>query len=226
MKKRNLPLLVIVLVFLVSLAAGAWLYRMASHADSKQKSPVAAPARQDLHMADGAHVTGPESAPILIEEFGDYQCPPCGKLYPDLNKIEDEYKNQARLVFRHFPITARHPNAMPAAQAAEAAGLQGKFWQMHDMLYQNQDAWKDEKDARSVFIKYAQDLGLDAARFQRDLDGPEVARRIADDDKRAQSLQVTGTPTVFINGHQLRPELTNEDGLRKGINLLLGKQEK
>ena len=224
--KRYQPLLVIALVFLVALAAGAWLYRTATRADSTHKSPVATRVYQDLHTADGAHITGPENAPIMIEEFGDYQCPPCGKLYPDLNKIEDEYKTQVRVVFRHFPITARHPNAMPAAQAAEAAGLQGKFWQMHDMLYQNQDAWKDEKDARQVFIKYAQELGLDTARFQRDLDGPEVAKRIADDTKRAQTLEVTGTPTVFINGHQLRPELTSEEGLRKGINLLLGKPEK
>lgn len=225
MKRRYQPLLIIVLVFLVALAAGAWLYRAATRSGSTTKSPVAARVYQDLHTPDGAHVTGPESAPILIEEFGDYQCPPCGKLYPAINTIEDEYKTQVRLVFRHFPITVRHPNAMPAAQAAEAAGLQGKFWQMHDMLYQNQDAWKDEKDARQVFIKYAQDLGLDTARFQRDLDGPEVARRITEDGKRAESLGVNGTPTIFINGHQLRPELTSEEGLRKGINLLLGKKE-
>lgn len=223
--KRYLPLLVIVLVFLVALAAGAWLYRTASRADSTQKSPVSARVYKDLHLSDGAHVTGPESAAITIEEFGDYQCPPCGKLYPDLNKIEDEYKDQLRLVFRHFPIIARHPNAMGAAQAAEAAGLQGKFWQMHDMLYQNQDKWKDEKDARPVFIKYAQDLGLDAGRFQHDFEGPEVAKRISEDQKRAESLGVTGTPTIFINGHQLRAELTSEEGLRKGIKLLLDKKE-
>lgn len=164
-------------------------------------------------------------APVTIEEFGDYQCPPCGLLHPELKKIEKEYATQARFVFSNFPLPQMHANALVAAGAAEAAGLQDRFWQMHDRLYDNQAEWNTATDARSIFIKYARELGLDANRFARDMDGARVKARIVFDLQRGQQLGVIGTPTLFINGQQLRPDMMTPDGIRAAINYVLNKEQ-
>ena len=161
------------------------------------------------------------SSPVVLEEYGDYQCPPCGLLYPVLKDIEKEYGKQLQIVFHHFPLAKIHKNAMAAARAAEAARNQGKFWEMHDRLYRNQNTWKDLDDPRSVFTQYANELGLNVDRFTHDLDSPEVEQRIAADMQKGTSVGVTGTPTVFIDGNMLRYEATTPDGLRQGINFML-----
>ncbi|MGZ5437395.1 MAG: DsbA family protein [Pyrinomonadaceae bacterium] len=161
------------------------------------------------------------SSPVVLEEYGDYQCPPCGMLYPVLKEIEHEYGDQLRVVFRHFPLTKIHKHAMMAAQAAEAARNQGKFSQMHDRLYGTQNGWKDLADARPTFIGYARELGLNVERFSREMDSPEVQQRIISDMQRGSGVGVTGTPTVFIEGQMLRFEATTPDGLRQGINFML-----
>lgn len=161
------------------------------------------------------------SSPVVLEEYGDYQCPPCGALYPVLKQIEGEYGNQLKIVFHHFPLSKIHKNAMAAARAAEAARNQNKFWEMHDHLYRNQNAWKDLDDPRQIFIQYARELGMNVDRFSRDFDSPQVEQRISDDMQKGASLGVTGTPTVFIEGHMLRYEATTPDGVRQGINYML-----
>jgi protein-disulfide isomerase len=160
----------------------------------------------------------------MIEEYGDYQCPPCGLLFHDLKTIEKEYGTQIRFVFRHFPLQG-HKHAVIAAHAAEAAGLQGHFWEMHDMIYQNQLSWSPADDARPVFIKYAQDLKLDVERFTRDMDSPEVAARVASDYQRGAGLGVGGTPTIFINGREMNPNAVTLDGLRGALDYMLGKKK-
>ena len=161
------------------------------------------------------------SSPVVLEEYGDYQCPPCGMLAPVLKQIEHEYGDQLRVVFRHYPLTKIHKHAMMAAQAAEAARNQGKFSQMHDRLYGTQNAWKDLADGRQTFIGYARELGLNVERFSREMDSPEVQQRIASDMQRGSGVGVSGTPTVFIEGQMLRYEATTPDGLRQGINIML-----
>lgn len=161
------------------------------------------------------------SSPVVLEEYGDYQCPPCGQLHPVLKQIEHDYGDQLRVVFRHYPLTKIHKNAMMAARAAEAARNQGKFWEMHDQLYRNQNAWKDLDDARSAFIGYARELGLNVDRFTRDMDSPDIEQRISSDMQKGSAGGVTGTPTVFIEGHMLRHDATTPDGLRQGINFML-----
>jgi protein-disulfide isomerase len=161
------------------------------------------------------------SSPVVLEEYGDYQCPPCGMLYPVLKDIEHEYGNQLQIVFHHLPLTKIHKNAMNAARAAEAARNQGKFWEMHDHLYRNQNEWKDLDDPRPMFIQYARGLGLNADRFTHDLDSPEVEQRIVADMQKAASMGITGTPTVLIDGNMLLYEKTTPDGLRQGINFML-----
>jgi len=166
------------------------------------------------------------SSPVVLEEYGDYQCPPCGLLFPDLKKIEAEYGDQVRFVFHHFPLAKMHKNAMAAAHAAEAARMQGKFWQMHDRIYANQNAWKDMPDPRVAFISYARELGMDATRFVSDMESGRVDQIVQADIQRGQSVGVTGTPTVFIEGYQLKYEATNYEGMRRGINVMLEKKAK
>ena len=161
------------------------------------------------------------SSPVIVEEYGDYQCPPCGLLYPELKQIEKEYGNQVQIVFHHFPLTRMHKNALTAAHAAEAARNQDKFWEMHDRLYRNQKEWVDEDDPRPIFISYARQLNVKIQQFTSDMDSNQVDQRISADIQRGTAAGVTGTPTVFIDSHMLRYEATTSEGLRKGINAML-----
>ncbi len=166
----------------------------------------------------------PSDVVVTLEEFGDYQCPPCGALHPVLKNLKKEYGPNLNFIFRNFPLPSVHKNAMVAAQAAEAARVQNKFWEMHDMLYENQDLWKDDINPRTIFVKFASDLGLDTAKFSRDMNDQQIQMRIQADQDAATQLGVIGTPTVLINGRQLRPEVTNADGLRKGIEVMLSRK--
>jgi protein-disulfide isomerase len=161
------------------------------------------------------------SSPVVLEEYGDYQCPPCGQLYPELKQIEHEYGGQLEVVFHHFPLTKIHKNALAAAHAAEAARNQNKFWEMHDRLYRNQKEWADLEDPRPIFISYARQLNLKVEQFASDMDSFLVDQRISADVSRGTAVGVNGTPTVFIDTHMLKYEATNPEGLRKGINAML-----
>jgi protein-disulfide isomerase len=161
------------------------------------------------------------SSPVVVEEYGDYQCPPCGLLYPDLKQIEHEYGNQVQVVFRHFPLMKIHKNALIAAHAAEAARNQNKFSEMHDRLYRNQKEWTELDDPKPLFISYARQLNLNIDQFTNDLGSNLIDQRISADIQRGTSAGVTGTPTVFLDSNLLRFEATNLEGLRRGINILL-----
>ncbi len=231
--KRALPFVIIGLVLIAGITALVIFSRQRGRGDNAGAF-VAPPAGQ---MTTTNNVSPPQasptstsgftrpdvkvSSPVILEEYGDYQCPPCGMLHPVLKQIEREYGDQLKVVFRHFPLTKIHRNAMTAARAAEAARNQNKFWEMHDRLYRNQAVWKDLDDARPTFIEYARELGLNVNRFTRDMDSSEVAQRIASDMQRGSGSGVTGTPTVFIEGQMLRYEATTADGLRQGINYML-----
>jgi protein-disulfide isomerase len=155
---------------------------------------------------------------VTIEEFGDYQCPPCGGLHPILKTLKSEYGDRIRLVFRHFPLTSIHKHALEASYAAAAADVQGKFWEMHNLLYENQAAWSDVGDFRPVAINYARQLGLDVQRFMQDMDGLNVVNRVASDEQRANGLNVNSTPTVFVDGRLVANNDLTLEGLRKEIN--------
>jgi protein-disulfide isomerase len=229
--KKSLPFIIIAIVLVAAIAA-FFLFGRKKGSDSNSAFATT-PAQVSVAGATPVAAASPTatipiqkpnvkvSSPVVLEEYGDYQCPPCGMLYPVLKDIEHEYGKQLQIVFHHFPLTKIHKNAMNAAHAAEAARNQGKFWEMHDRLYRNQNAWKDLDDPRSVFIQYAQELGLNADRFTRDLDSPEVDQRVASDMQKGTSVGVTGTPTVFIEGQMLLYEKTTPDGLRQGINYML-----
>lgn len=146
-------------------------------------------------VAGRDHIHGPIGAPIALVEYGDYECPFCGEAYPIVKEIEARLGENLCFAFRHFPFSNAHPHAVLAAQAAEAAGAQGSFWEMHDLLFENQDAL--ELDDIS---QYAEALGLDAARLAAEvLDGVFLGR-VREDFRSGVRAGVNGTPTFFING--------------------------
>jgi protein-disulfide isomerase len=141
------------------------------------------------------HVKGPARAAVTLVEYGDYQCPYCGQAYWVLKDIEDSYKNDLRFVFRNFPLTEIHPFSMLAAEAAEAADAQGKFWDMHDMLYENQGSL----DLDSI-LEYGARLGLDTDSMLGDIESHRHLPRIQEDFMGGVRSGVNGTPCFFING--------------------------
>lgn len=219
-KKSSLPLIIIMAVLAAAVVGGAMLVSSNRSGGGARPQQGVAQQRADARPnvfpgADPPRSKGPESAPVTLEEFGDYQCPSCGTFNPIVERLKNQYGDNLRVVFRHLPLQSIHKNAALAARAAEAAGLQGNFWKMHDMLYEHQKEWSDLPDPRPAFGDYAQRIGLDVERFKVDLDGRAVAARIGADVRRADTLGITGTPTVFVNG---MPMLSlKEEDLRREI---------
>lgn len=150
-------------------------------------------------------VFGKKDSKVVLVEYGDYQCPGCGSAYPTVKKITEKYKDQVAFVFRNFPIASKHPNARAAASAAEAAGLQGKFWEMHNVLYENQSAWENlsTTDRGPAFISYALQLGLNEEQFKKDMDGANVSQKINFDQAVGKKAGADATPTFTLNGKKL-----------------------
>jgi protein-disulfide isomerase len=141
------------------------------------------------------HVIGPPDASVTLVEYGDFECPYCGQAHPIVKAVLQEMGDELRFAFRHFPLAEAHPHAELAAEAAEAAGAQGSFWEMHDMLFEHQQAL-DEPD----LVRYAAVLGLDGGRFIRELAAHVYAPEVRDDFRSGVRSGVNGTPTFFING--------------------------
>jgi protein-disulfide isomerase len=236
--KRYLPFIIIVLALVAAIGIFAVMFRGGTgdgdsslglnnsnqSAQLVDKGAAPAQATPNQSTSGSATITKPNvkvSSPVILEEYGDYQCPPCGLLYPELKQIEHEYGAQVQIVFHHFPLTRMHKNALAAAHAAEAARNQNRFWEMHDRLYRNQKEWADQEDPRPTFISYARQLNLKVEEFTSDMDSNLVDQRISADVQRGTVAGVTGTPTVFIDSQMLKYEATNLDGFRKGINAML-----
>jgi protein-disulfide isomerase len=140
---------------------------------------------------------GPADAQVKIVEWSDFQCPFCRRVGPTLDQLEKEYGDKVQIVFKHMPLSM-HTKARPAHAAAEAAGMQGKFWEMHDMIFSDQRAMSEAK-----YLEYASELGLDTEKFQKDSTSDEVEQRLASDYAQGTKLGVTGTPAFFVNGRFL-----------------------
>jgi len=149
----------------------------------------------------GSPIYGSESAPVTIVEFADFQCPHCKMEAPALRQAIDQFRGRAKLVFKHFPLGS-HPLAKEAAIATVAAQAQGKFWEMHDLVFANQNTLSE-----ADLVKYAGQIGLDVDRFQTDRRSARAAQQVADDRKLGESLKIEGTPAVFVNGRYFHPML-------------------
>lgn len=143
---------------------------------------------------------GQEEGVLTLTEYGDFQCPACGGFYPIVKEVKEQFKDQIRFEFKHFPLVQIHPNAMPAHRAAQAAANQGKFWEMHDMLYEQQQSWTDSSNPASVFEQYARDIGLDMDQYLSEVNTSEVLGVINADIDAGKSLGANSTPTFTIDG--------------------------
>jgi protein-disulfide isomerase len=215
--KRYLPFAIILGVLLITVAAGIFLFQNRPRPQAKQ-----IPAQeQGTPGAEPPHIHGLKSAPVSLEEFGDFECMPCYVLLPVMKNLQTDYGDKISVTFRQHPLS-NHRNALGAARASEAAGLQGKFWEMHDSLYLNRAVWVPALDPTGYFATYASYLGLDVTRFKKDMAGEEVARRIKADQARGAALGVDRTPVIFVNGKEIVFSASPDDDLRKAIDAVLG----
>ena len=152
-------------------------------------------ASLSLPVTDREHAQGSAQAVLTLVEYGDYECPHCGRAHPIVKEVQRRLGSKLRFVFRNFPLGEIHPHAQHAAEAAEAAAGQGRFWEMHDALFEHQRSLDDRH-----LLQYAQTLGLDLERFQQDLASHAYAGRVRDDFRSGVRSGVNGTPTFFING--------------------------
>lgn len=150
------------------------------------------------------HIKGNPDAPITIVEYSDFQCPACEVQYKSIKEIWAPIKSSVRFVYRHFPLTNIHPHAMTAAYYSEAASMQGKFWEMHDLMFENQNRWSGVKEIEPVFDGYVKQLGLDAEKFAKDLKSDAVKEKVASDMRSAKKAQAASTPSLYLNGELLR----------------------
>jgi NhaA family Na+:H+ antiporter len=216
--KRSLPLVIIAAV-LVAAVALTWILLRSSRPDQSNTNSFGSGGPSG---AEPPHIRGNPKATVTLEEFGDFECPTCSTYAVELKKIEAEFGDRLRVIFREYPLyPTPHKHALIAAQAAEAAGLQGRFWEMHDKLYENQKAWTEATDVMPLFIDYAKQIGLDTDRFGRELNGEIVATRITQDGIRAHARAVSGTPSFFVNGKEAKDDSWKPEGLREMINAAL-----
>lgn len=156
-------------------------------------------------------IKGNKEAKVTLIEYSDFQCPACGVYYPVVKQLNQKLGDKTQFVYRHFPLRQIHANAEVAAYVAEAAGIQNKFWEMHDMLFENQNKWSGEKNAKDIFIEYARSLNLDIEKFKNDLDSKEVKAKVENDYQDGVRFGVNATPTFFLNGTKLQNPRSYEE---------------
>lgn len=156
------------------------------------------------------HIKGNPDSKVVLVEYGDFQCPVCLQYEPTVNAVVSEFKDKIKFQFRHFPITSLHQNAFAASRAAEAASKQGKFWEMHDALFDstNNQQWSQSSDPNTFFEQYAKDIGLNIEQYKKDFSSSAVNDSINADMAAGNKLGVSGTPTFFLNGQKI--EIAND----------------
>ncbi|MGI8467560.1 MAG: DsbA family protein [Pyrinomonadaceae bacterium] len=216
---RNLPFIIglALLSFIIGgCASGTTSTGSKTNANTSGKSAAeiyskAAPG------ANPPNALGAPNAPVTIEEFADFQCPTCALMHPKVQELRAAYGDRVRIIFRDFPLQM-HPHGYEAAVAAEAAGMQGKFWDMQNLLFTNQNNWATAPDARKIFEDYAQKLGLDVEKFKDDMAGLITKNRVDADLQRGNSLGINSTPTFFINGNPVGQQDLSVEGMKRIID--------
>lgn len=152
-----------------------------------------------IEITEADHVSGPSDAAVTLVEFADFQCPACAAYHPLVQQLKEQFPDNLRVVFKHFPLSQIHPNALPAGLATEAAGRQDKFWEMHDLLFERQADWSGALNAVDIFKGYAEELALDVAQFESDLQDTELRDIVLGGVVEGSRVGVRGTPTFFVN---------------------------
>jgi protein-disulfide isomerase len=198
---KNIPLLVGTILGTVLLIV-AVAYFFSGPAVSTDQSVQVDQAK----LLDGSKYSfGAEQAKVTVVEFSDFQCPACKATEPMVSQLKNSYGDSVKFVYRHFPLDSIHPNARLAAQASEVAGLQGKFWEYHDLLFAKQEEWSDIADKEQLinkFAEYAAQLQIDKASFLEKIESQEVVETVTKDSSLATELNVNSTPTFYVNGKQ------------------------
>lgn len=218
----------IVFVIIVAAVIGGMVYMsMQNKLDisdiSNEKIAGILPAEpRNGEIAD--NFTGKKDAKVVLIEYGDYQCPGCKTTAPKARAVAEKYKDHLTLVFRNFPITSLHPNARAAAAAVEAAGLQGKFWEMHDLVFENQVEWQSANvsERTDVFAGYSSQLGLDVDKFKEDLASEKITKKLDFDVAIGRKNGVEATPAFFIGGKQI--ETSSDSSLEDAVKEALKKE--
>lgn len=151
------------------------------------------------------HVKGNKDSKVVLVEYADFQCPACGTYYPLVKQIALDFGNSIAVVSRNFPLRSNHKNAQMAAQAAEAAGKQEKYWEMHDFLFERQEKWSELADVKETFKQYAKELKLDEKKFEEDLVSAPVVQKVEADYQSGIQAEVNSTPTFYLNGKKVNP---------------------
>ncbi len=200
-----------------------------SSQQSASKSRNASTNYEELYVkapagAIPAHFKGGQNASVVIEEFADFQCGACAAVNPTVKELQATYGSRIKIIFRNYPLPM-HSKAFDAALAAEAAGLQGKFWEMQNLLFTNQNFWATEPDHKKIFESYAEKLGLDVEKFKNDMSSPQTKSRVQEDIKRGMALRVQSTPTFFLNGKPVPYEQTEFTRFKALIDAELSKSK-
>jgi protein-disulfide isomerase len=181
------------------------------------RNKASAPSNNTVSTVSN-HVEGLNTKKVELLVYGDFECSACAAFHPIEKQVVNKYFNDISYTFRHFPLDNIHPNARAASRAAEAAGLQGKFFEMHDMLYENQDSWLSLSQPLTAFKTFATTLGLDVNRFETDFASETVNSTINADKKEGESRGIDGTPTFFLNGEKLNnADISTVDGFSAKI---------
>jgi len=158
-----------------------------------------------LAITEQDNIKGKKSAQVTLIEYSDFQCPACATYAPVVQAMNEKFDDKLLIVYRHLPLVTIHQNALPAARAAQASALQGKFWEMHDMLFEQQSTWSPVANPDAYFEQYARDLALDMEKFKADYESESVADRVETDRKSATALSLSSTPSFLLNGEVIRP---------------------
>jgi protein-disulfide isomerase len=207
---KNLPLLLATIVGSLVLVFGIAYFFSGGSGPAQNNNPATfAEAEQEpeeIILGDARNTTGPEDATITIVEFSDLQCPACKAIAPLVKQVLAEHPEDVKLVYRHFPLNSIHPYAQLAAYASEAAADEGKCWEFHDKLFEQQPVWSKMSSAgevEDIFVTYADELGIDTAVFQEKIGSEEIKERVLQDVADTNKLGLTGTPTLFVNNRRV-----------------------
>ncbi len=214
-KRRQVIIWIGVVALIVLVAAGIVGIAMGSKGG---KASTVKTSSDTVTVNDSDWSAGPKDAKVTLLEYSDFQCPACDFYYPLLKRLKQETAETLRFVYRNYPLRTVHKNAQLAAQAAEAAGIQNKFWEMHDYLFEHQSAWSGIGNPVDMFTSYAKDLGLDSEKFKTDLTGDAVTQAVNEDVASGDALRVDSTPTFYLQGKKVENAPSNFDGLKKLID--------
>ncbi len=181
--------------------------------------------QQQVAVEPTSHVQGEGTTGVTLVEYGDFQCPACAAFFPLVQQVKQEYGDKITFQFRHFPLVQIHRHALLSSKAAEAAGNQGKFFEMHDLLYQSQSSWTSLDDPTDTYVSFAQQLELDVEKFRSDMFSTAVNDKILADIQAANEVGATSTPTFVINGEKLDPNPGSLEEFKTVIDAAIAQQE-